>query len=220
MNFTQVQRTIKNLISAHPTFAPTSGSATPSVIADLGYQKAKIENSLETNGFAVAVWPPTKGDFTGDSWAENVPVDSTVTVRLEVVPNWLKQQDALFAADPTKMSGDDMFNFLIESIAEAVLGAASEAGGTRFMAAKDFFELMNFDEGLLAVHMRFDRFTVFGSTDKTGQVIYFPGTGWRFYPGKGWQQYNWQTQLWYTLINSGNPPEFDWDAGMAGPQPT
>jgi hypothetical protein len=47
----------------------------------------------------------------------------------------------------------------------------------------------------------------------TDQGLYFPGANCRVRAGYGLQVYNFDTQLWHTLLVSGNPPQPGLDAG-------
>lgn len=47
----------------------------------------------------------------------------------------------------------------------------------------------------------------------TDQGLFFPGANCRIKAGYGLQVYNFTTQLWYTLLNTGNPPQWGFDAG-------
>jgi hypothetical protein len=47
----------------------------------------------------------------------------------------------------------------------------------------------------------------------TDQGLFFPGANCRIRAGFGLQIYNFDTQLWYTLLNAGNPAQWGLDAG-------
>jgi hypothetical protein len=47
-------------------------------------------------------------------------------------------------------------------VAVAVLAVDADPGGVKFQLASDAFELINFDEGELAFHMRFKSLVIFG----------------------------------------------------------
>jgi hypothetical protein len=47
----------------------------------------------------------------------------------------------------------------------------------------------------------------------TDQGLFFPGANCRIRAGFGIQIYNFTTKLWYTLLNSGSPPQWTLDAG-------
>lgn len=154
MNFLELQPTIASLIARSPTFAANAAV----VFADSGTVKKEKEAALDLDnnppgpGFNIAVWPPTRGNASGDPCGVE-GVDAGVVVRLEVNPKSLPGNpiDAAFC-----------INTMTTKIVEAVLGAAPEAGGVTFQLASDAFELVNFDEGLIAYHIRFVRFCVWG----------------------------------------------------------
>jgi hypothetical protein len=53
-------------------------------------------------------------------------------------------------------------NGMIKDLIGAVIEADPDNGGVRFGLAPDAFELVTFDDGLVAYHIRFSRFAVFG----------------------------------------------------------
>jgi hypothetical protein len=53
-------------------------------------------------------------------------------------------------------------NGMIKDLIGAVIEADPDNGGVRFALSSDCFELVTFDEGLVAYHIRFNRFAVFG----------------------------------------------------------
>ena len=150
MNFIDLQSVVRDLIAAHATF---SADAASTVFADVGNVKPLVEEALQVKGYAVTVWPPIRGNVTQDDGpAGIVPIESIIVVRLEVLPQKLAGQD-----DPSAY-----LNGLVRDIIGAVLSAPEEIGGVRFGVPPDAFDLMNFDEGLIAYHLRFKRLAVFG----------------------------------------------------------
>lgn len=154
MNFVDLQKTVRDLIAAHATFAPLAAST---VFVDLGDKKASLEAALDVTstppgpGYAIAVWPPARGNSDSETAGIN-GVDCMLVVRFEVNPQFLKDQ-----ADAGKW-----VNTRVKDLIASVMGNEPDAGGVRFQLAADAFELVNFDEGLLAYHIRFSRFAVFG----------------------------------------------------------
>jgi hypothetical protein len=167
LNFLDLQQAVYDLISAHPTFAAL---APQTVFLDLGNVKSQVEAALAQDpdqpigpGYAIAVWPPVAGTTTMEYEAGQTPVESRIVVRLEINPKTLTARQAAHDADSTLPDCGQWVNGMIKDIAAAVLEADPELGGLKFGLAKDFYELMNFDEGLLAFHLRFTRMAVFGS---------------------------------------------------------
>jgi hypothetical protein len=161
MNFTALQKTVRDLIAAHASF-----SAKPEVIfKDSGNKRSAIEAALDISstpagpGYAVMVWPPARGHSDSEQAGIN-GVDAMVVVRFEVNPKFLATLPGLNPAqDP-----EEWLNTRVANIVAAVLSAPAEVGGVKFQLAADAFELVNFDEGLIAYHLRFARFAVFGNT--------------------------------------------------------
>lgn len=142
MTFFDVIPTALTAIQAHPTFAPDNNQ---SVMADLGASKAAYELSLEQRGYAVGVFPPTQGQAE-DDFAGVPAVHCKMIVRLEIKPSQ--------TTDWNKVSG------LFVSIIDALVTLDPDPGGVKWALAHDAFELVAFDEGVLAYHIRFNRFLV------------------------------------------------------------
>jgi hypothetical protein len=159
MKFLAYQQIIHDLIAASPAFVATAAS---SVVIDLGFSRPAMEESLQDNGFCASVWVPTKGDATSTDAAESIPIDNVFVVRMEFLPGKLKEFDRQHKMASINPSAAQFVSTLIECMIKSIVGAAPSPGGVRFMPATDFYELMNLDEGLLAYHFRFVRFTVFG----------------------------------------------------------
>lgn len=166
MNFLNLQSKVAALISAHATF---KDAADDTVCQDLGDKKSFIEASLDIStdptgdGYAISVWPPARGHSDSEAGGAT-GVDALVVVRFEVNPEMLKKLDPLpNLPDGTKQDASTIWlNTRIKDIVNAVLSAPPEVGGVKFQLAADAFELVNFDEGLVAYHIRFSRFVVFG----------------------------------------------------------
>jgi hypothetical protein len=168
MNFIALQKTVYNLIVASATFAADAAST---VCQDSGDKRAFIEAALDIangspvgKGYTVSVWPPVRGNSDGELGGQS-GVECTIVVRFEVNPA-LFQNAAFLAALAALTPPQDAsawLNTRLAAIVAAVLGAGPEAGGTKFQLAADAFELVNFDEGLVAYHLRFVRLAVFGS---------------------------------------------------------
>jgi hypothetical protein len=166
MNLTDLQKNVTALVAANPTF---SASAAVAVFADLGFSKPAMEKSLDFKaggaGWAIAVWPPLKGKAM-DEYAGQTGVDCTIAVRLEVNPQKLKDVQVKYAANNALPDAGQYLAGLIKSVVAAVISAPPEDGGVRFALSSggdDAIELMNFDEGLIAYHVRFDCFAVLGT---------------------------------------------------------
>lgn len=149
MNFIALQKTVRDAIAAHATF---SADAATSVIADVGHARPILEKSLGAIGYAIGIWPPVRGNAQGEL-AGIDGITATIVVRLEFSP-------IILAAQPDPSA---WVNQRISDAIEAVLDIDPELGGLKFQLAPEAFELMNFDEGLLAYHIRFERMAVFGS---------------------------------------------------------
>ena len=166
MRFTTLQDDVRAAIAAHATFSTTAAT---NVVADLGHSLKAIETALDAStptpgpGWVVAVMPPTKGEADG----EYGPLGgclASIVVRIGVNPTILTSVDAAHAADNTNPTAGAFVSGLVQDAIAAVLGMSADAG--EVMATKlaaDAIELFNFDEGLLAYHLRFQRFVVFGS---------------------------------------------------------
>jgi hypothetical protein len=148
MNFIALQKTVRDAIAAHATFL---ADAAGTVIADVGHAKPILEKSLQDKGYSIAVWPPVKGEAFGEL-AGIDGVNSTIVVRIQFEPHKLAEQ-----TDPSAW-----MNQRITAVVEAILSIQEEVGGTKFRLVNEAFELMNFDEGLVAYHIRFERLAVFG----------------------------------------------------------
>ncbi len=161
MNFLNINATVRDAIAAHAAFAAVPAA----VILDLGFSRNTIEHALNNPGYSVAVWPVTKGSSDSEV-AGRSGVYSAVVVRFEVNPQKLKTvqlaHDAT-PADENTPTADVWLNTKLKAIVAAVLGIAPSNGGIKFQLDADAFEMTNFDEGLLAYHLRFQRLAVFGS---------------------------------------------------------
>lgn len=155
MNFIDLQRTVYNAVKGiEGDFAFDATG----LFKDLGFQSSAIEQSVDPdkNGYAVIVWPPFRGNGVVEEQAGINQVESTVVVRFEVNPAWLEKT---FQND-TDAASDWILNRL-KAIAQAVLGIPVEPNGLRFSLAQDAFDLANFDDSLVAYHIRFVRQVVF-----------------------------------------------------------
>lgn len=147
MNFLTLPKTVRDLIAAHASF---SADAATTVLLDYGHAKPLREKALASKGYCVEVWPPMRGD--SDSEVAGISgVLTTLVVRVSFEPQTVTAQ-----ANP-----DSWVNQKLIDVIDAVLSAEPDAGGVRFQLAPDAFELMNFDEGVLAFHLRFQRLAVF-----------------------------------------------------------
>lgn len=179
MMFTQLMQAVYNAIVAHPTFATL---AAKTVFKDLGDKKPVIESALDISGngagYAISVWPPARGHSDGEL-SGVTGVDALIVVRFEVNPQMLQaipnsNLRGIGAEIIQGVGGDEVgdtssfddadewVNSRIEDIVNAVLSLPPENNMQRFQLAADALELTNFDEGLLAYHIRFIRMSVFG----------------------------------------------------------
>lgn len=168
INFVLAQQTARDLIAANSFFV---ADAATTVFVDLGFSKSLTDAALNIpslgaggagKGYAVSVWPATRGSAAGEE-AGQTGVESTFIVRLEANPQQLKIVDAAHASDSSKPTAVEWFNTFVAAVISSLLSADPELGGVKWELAGDAFELTNFDEGLIAYHIRFKRFTVFGS---------------------------------------------------------
>jgi hypothetical protein len=160
MNFLTLQDNVRALIAAHATFAPVADTA---VFADLGFSASDMESSLdfdEGNGYAIAVWPPFKGQADPE-YSGAVGVNSMIVVRIEVNPKLLEKAMADKVADDSKPTASEFLAGMIKDICDAVLGQGPEVGGQQFSLAPEALEMASFDEGCIAYHIRFIRLAVF-----------------------------------------------------------
>lgn len=149
MKFIAIQKTVRDLIAAHPSF---EADAATTCIADSGYGKPLIEKSLADKGFSIAVWPPANGSVLDEHASGATGVQVTIVVRVEFEPRAIQSAPSAAA----------FVNQTLADIIAAVMNQSAEAGGVRFELSRNAFELMNFDEGLVAYHIRFEQFAVFG----------------------------------------------------------
>lgn len=156
MKLCAITKTVRDAIAADGLF---SNDAADTVFEDYGNVNAQrgealdLDNGSAKKGYFIAVWPPARGSSHQDmsGIAQN---EVAVVVRFEVNPKVLP-------ADPSQWS--QWFTSRLQAIIESVLGIAPEINGTRFQMAPEAFELMNFDEGLIAYHVRFLRPVTFGT---------------------------------------------------------
>lgn len=156
MKFADLQKTVQTLVAGAASF----NAAT---IYDFGFQKADIEDALDMKngqGYVAGVWPVAHAQLTSEDASGEAPLLARVVVRLEISPLKLKAINAAYVQDNTQPDVGMFINGLIQEIIDAVLADPPEAGGTKFEMARDCFEMVNFDEGLIAFHLRFNRFCV------------------------------------------------------------
>lgn len=136
-----------DLIGQHDTFVADVGS----VVVDLGDQKQHIEARLfdAAKGYAISVWPPVEGVASEDQASGECNVGSSVTVRVEINPK-------TGLANATSTKWNYVANF-IRSVTDALLSADADPGGVKWELEPNFFSLIQFDEGLIAFHLRFKR---------------------------------------------------------------
>jgi hypothetical protein len=159
MNFIEIQNVVRDAIKASPTF---SAAAATTVCSDNGDKKTFKEDALQNSGYSVSVWPPTKG-MADQGEDKVVGVDAIIIARLEINPTKLAALEAANISNPANPTQGNFINTRIAAIIKAVINLAPEANRSRFALAADAFEMVNFDEGLVAYHIRFTRFAVFGS---------------------------------------------------------
>jgi hypothetical protein len=180
MIFTSLMSTVQGAIAAHPTFAP---NAATTVFKDLGDKKNIIEAALDSSskgaGYAISVWPPARGHSDGEM-ALVSGIDCLIVVRFEISPIMLTaipnanlrgvgaeiiQGVGGDNVDTTPFDdADEWVNSRIQDIVAAVLSIPPENNMQKFQLASDAFELINFDPGLLAYHIRFVRMSAFGGS--------------------------------------------------------
>ncbi len=166
MDFTNVQPVLQIAISAAN---PMSALNPTNVVVDYGHARPQVESLLDVSttppgaGWAIAIWPTSKGSALDNDASGSEAVDSVVVIRVSFNPKFLISQDAAAAADLTGNTpiASTFVNQVLQSIVRAVLGIAPDFGGVHFQLAGDAFELMDIDEGLLAFHLRFKVLTVF-----------------------------------------------------------
>ena len=178
MQFVDLQTTVYDAIAGHPTFKP---NADGTVFEDFGNIKSQVEAALDVSnggaGYAIEIWPPARG-HSDSEMAGISGVDCLIVVRFEINPKMLQSipqtnlrgvNDEFITGVGGEQIGDAAFtdvgewvNTRVKDIISAVLSLPPELNMERFQLAADAFELTNFDEGLLAYHIRFARFAVFG----------------------------------------------------------
>jgi hypothetical protein len=160
MDLTALTKTVRDAIAANALF---SDDAANTVFEDYGTLKTKKETALDLDGsprvakgkgYDISVWPPARGN-SNDQMAGLTGADCAVIVRFEINPK------ALAALSPS--DAGVWVTTRVKAIFDSVLGIPPENNLTRFQLAADCFELVNFDEGLIAYHLRFARFTTFGA---------------------------------------------------------
>jgi hypothetical protein len=157
MNFIAMQQTIRDAIAANALFAPDNpGGTAVTVLKDNGASKHLIEKAFLTFGYSVAVWPCTKGSANPNEDAHQAG-PATYVVRLCINPQKLK------TIRNNNQSDGEFVNTSLAAIIASVLGVAPSPAGIRFQLDADAFELISFDEGMIAYHIRFSRVTVFGT---------------------------------------------------------
>lgn len=154
MNFLDIQQTLRDAIAANTLFA---ADAAVTVVKDNGASKHAIEEAFLTKGYSIAVWPSTKGRANQDEDAHQAANVQNV-VRLCINPQQLKA----IRTGNTQTDGN-YINVALAAIIASVLGIAPDPAGIRFQLDPDAFELISFDEGMIAYHIRFSRVTVFGT---------------------------------------------------------
>jgi hypothetical protein len=159
MNFVDIQDNVRDAIKASPTF---TAQAATTVCSDNGDKKTFKEDALQNSGYSVSVWPPTRGMSNQDEDAV-VGVNAVIVVRLELNPTKLAAIEAAHVATPSDPTQGNFINTKVAAIIKAVLRIDPLPAAVRFALAADAFELITFDEGLVAYHIRFTRFTTFGS---------------------------------------------------------
>lgn len=165
MIFTGIQEAYQAAIAVHPFF---SAQAATTVLIDLGNVTQAIESALAYPagaGYAVAVWPPTKGSATDDGGDVGL-IHAQSVIRLAVNPLYLTALNTAHAGNNALPTASQWVREAIESIVQALKGIApSDGNPEKIMMATDFFELMNLDEGLLAFHLRFVCLAVMGDSN-------------------------------------------------------
>jgi hypothetical protein len=158
MKFIDLQRTVYNALKG---VAGEFAFESTALFKDIGFQSSAIETSVDPdkNGYAVIVWPPFRGNGVVEEQAGINQVETTVVVRFEVNPAWLSKSFGE-TQDGSDAASDWILNRL-KSIAQAVLSIPIEPNGLRFSLAQDAFDLANFDDSLVAYHIRFIRQVVF-----------------------------------------------------------
>lgn len=155
MDILTAVNTIHDAIAANALFL---ADANKTVLIDLGDKKNQIEKNLDTGsnqpGYSVSVWPPS-GAGSDEEVAGQTGAEVRYIVRFEVNPKLFKNIGNETAQHWTLNR--------LKAIIASVLGVPPTNGGVRFALARDAFELMNFDEGLVAYHIRFVGFSVLGT---------------------------------------------------------
>lgn len=158
MNYLLIQDTIRDAIKADAQFAL---AAATTICSDDGTSKRFLENALANTGYSVSVWPPTRGDANRNEDA-HVGVEAMSVVRLQINPQLLNTIRAANISNPSNPTVGNYINILVAAVIRAVLNIAPSPTGVRFALAPDAFDLVTFDEGLIAYHIRFTRLAVFG----------------------------------------------------------
>lgn len=159
MEFINLQYHVWKLISAAAAF---SANAATTVFEDIGFSDPAVAAALDLStapagaGYAIKVWPPARGR-SGQEVGGQVGTENTIVVRIEVNPQLLK----------TMKTPARWLNSLCNALVVAIVQDGPELGGVRFTLAPDGYELINFDEGLIAYHFRFEKFAVFGTLPDT-----------------------------------------------------
>ncbi len=153
MNFITLQQTIRDAIAANTLFA---ADAATTVLKDNGASKSDLEKAFLTKGYSIAVWPSTKGSANRNEDAHQ-GVECQTLVRLCINPQKLK------SIRVANHSDGEFINNSVAAIVASVIGIAPSPTGVRFQLDPDAFELISFDEGMIAYHIRFSRLAVFGT---------------------------------------------------------
>ena len=162
MEFLEMQEAVAALIGAHPTFAALAATT---IFEDLGDAQDLGEQALADadRGYCVKVWPPVRASAQ-DEAAGVAGADVAIVVRFEVSPVKLaaiKAAHDLDPGNPAKPKAAKWLTTRIRDIIGAVIDAEPPAGGVRYQLTSDAFEMVNFDDGLVAYHIRFAKFNVF-----------------------------------------------------------
>lgn len=161
MTLDQIQNAIVAAISVDLTNFEAG-----SVFADLGQAKNAAEtrlagfstvNNIQQGGYNVFVWPPAMAHLADEAAGLDL-VNATCVVRFEVNPLVIVSLANLNPAPngPAWVAGK------VKAIVADVLGANIELNQTKFQLAPDSIELVSFDQGLIAYHIRFWRTVAIG----------------------------------------------------------
>jgi len=131
------------------------------VFEDLGNVKTKKEEALDVSttppgpGYNIAVWPPANGISNAEPYIA-VGTQNRIIARFEVNPALFKTA-AFLALD---IDPSEWFMARLVAIMTSVLNIVPGPGEERFTLHSEAYELTDFDEGLIAYHIRFQKYAI------------------------------------------------------------